>query len=354
MSNDSTKCYFTGADCLTPPPIFRVEGGVYNSKLCGQYKFCCEYKDCIELFDKQKTACYLYYHKVVKAKCFLLVPFALSSMYTSPDALSQNDTRHNFFIVLTEKDVENWYPKTFAEKIDKILLKLHDLSAFEGDFVETKNASSLLFFTSPAPSSTISRGSEIEVQCNYIVDYLDKLDFIDKDGTKLRLTPKALERVYELQKTQADNKNVFVAMSFHESAKEIREAIKRGVSRAGFLTTIMDEVVHNHQIVPEMLRLIRESKLMIMDITDPNYGAYYEAGYALGLGKEVIITCSEDVFRRKEFFCSEMTDPNKKNCVYVEKSLRPHFDIAQKQILVWKNYEDLTKKLSEWIKYTTA
>ena len=351
MDNKIIKCYFTGTDCLPILPIFTIEGHVYNSKLCGQYKFCSEHKNCIEPFDKQKTACYLYYHKVTNAKCYLLVPFALSSMYTSPDVVPQNDTRHSFFIVLTEKDVENWYPKTFAEKIDKILLKLYNLSAFEGDFVDTKDASPLLFFTSSAPSSTISNGREIEAQCDYISDYLEKVGFIDRDGTKLRLTPKALERVYELQRRQADNKNVFVAMSFHESAKEIREAIKKGISEAGFLTTIMDEIIHNHQIVPEMLRLIRESKFMIMDITDPNYGAYYEAGYALGLGKEVIITCSEDVFTRKEFICNEIADPDKKQCAYVEKSLRPHFDIVQKQILVWKNYEDLTKKLSEWIKY---
>ena len=30
--------------------------------------------------------------------------------------------------------------------------------------------------------------------------------------------------------------------------------------------------------------------------------------------------------------------------------LRPHFDIAQKQILIWKDYQDLAHKLTEWIK----
>ena len=44
----------------------------------------------------------------------------------------------------------------------------------------------------------------------------------------------------------------------------------------------------------------------------------------------------------KEF----VTEEEKKYAKY----LKPHFDIAQKQILVWDNYEDLTKKLEEWIK----
>ena len=33
-----------------------------------------------------------------------------------------------------------------------------------------------------------------------------------------------------------------------------------------------------------------------------------------------------------------------------ERYLKPHFDIAQKQILVWNDYDDLAKKLCEWIK----
>ena len=78
-----------------------------------------------------------------------------------------------------------------------------------------------------------------------------------------------------------------------------------------------------------------------MDISDPNYGAYYEAGYALGLGKEVIITCKEEVLSHKY-----VTDEEKK----YERYLKPHFDIVQKQILVWSDYEDLTHKLTEWIK----
>ena len=90
-----------------------------------------------------------------------------------------------------------------------------------------------------------------------------------------------------------------------------------------------------------MFRLIRESRFLILEITDPNYGAYYEAGYALGLGKEVIICCKEEVFTKKY-----ETEEEQK----YQKYLQPHFDIAQKQILVWSNYEDLTHKLTEWIK----
>ena len=134
---------------------------------------------------------------------------------------------------------------------------------------------------------------------------------------------------------------MFVSMSFDEKTLETRNAIKQGIIKSGFSPQFMDEIIHNKQIVPEMFRLIRESRFLILEISDPNYGAYYEAGYALGRGKEVIICCSKEMFNQEY-----LTDEEKK----YKKYLRPHFDIAQKQILIWDNEEDLTLKLSEWIK----
>ena len=125
-------------------------------------------------------------------------------------------------------------------------------------------------------------------------------------------------------------------MAFNEGTEKTREAIKKGISDAGFSPEFIDEIVHNHQIVPEMFRLIRESRFLILEISDPNYGAYYEAGYALGKGKEVIICCNKEIF---EGGSGEKS-----------KYRKPHFDIAQKQILIWDDYTDLQKKLSEWIK----
>ena len=140
--------------------------------------------------------------------------------------------------------------------------------------------------------------------------------------------------------TEKQNKDVFVSMSFADTTKSIREAIRIGIVNAGFSPDFMDEIIHNKQIVPEMFRMIRECRLLIMDISEPNYGAYYEAGYALGLGKEVIISCSSAVFSK------QYTEEEKR----YEKYLKPHFDIAQKQILIWDDYNDLTKKLAEWIR----
>lgn len=84
-------------------------------------------------------------------------------------------------------------------------------------------------------------------------------------------------------------------MAFNDGTKETREVIRAGVEKSGFCSKFIDEIIHNHQIMPEMFRLIRECQFLILEISDPNYGAYYEAGYALGLGKEVIICCKKEV-----------------------------------------------------------
>jgi len=66
-------------------------------------------------------------------------------------------------------------------------------------------------------------------------------------------------------------------MKFGEETKELREKIKEGLK--GFNVRIMDEIEHNHQIVPEMLYEIRNSRFVIAELSHHNNGAYYEAGY---------------------------------------------------------------------------
>ncbi len=97
---------------------------------------------------------------------------------------------------------------------------------------------------------------------------------------------------------------------------------------------VIDEKEHNNQIVPEILYEISRSKFVVVDITVPNYGAYYEAGYAQALGKEVIVCCKDSSFRSKS------------------KKKKPHFDIDQKSMIVWKDEEELIDRLKRRIEAT--
>lgn len=238
---------------------------------------------------------------------------------------------------ITPEMVENWYPRSFAEKVDLILQKLDDLAEYDGAYIPTESFIEKLFFCEDAQASDVKGGSDKNVQIEYMSDFLTENGYVKHFGNgTYQLLPKALERIYELRKSQSNNKNVFVSMAFNDGTKETREAIRAAIINSGYSPEFIDEIIHNRQIVPEMFRLIRECRFLILDISDPNYGAYYEAGYALGLGKEVIICCSNEVFRKD--FGAEA------------KYRKPHFDIAQKQLLIWSDYNDLTQKLTEWIK----
>jgi nucleoside 2-deoxyribosyltransferase len=73
---------------------------------------------------------------------------------------------------------------------------------------------------------------------------------------------------------------------------------------------------------------------LIADLTDHNNGAYWEAGYAEGLGKPVIYTCRKDVFEDKEN--------------------TTHFDTNHHLTVVWEHdkLDDAVKQLKATIRAT--
>lgn len=238
---------------------------------------------------------------------------------------------------ITKEDILAFYPKSFNERISQILLGFAKQSKFLGNIITLSRDEliSALFVKRHTEDAELLDENTIDSQLWQVLHYLEDNKMIDtgngvSNKTNIKILPDGWKRIDELQKNNPNNRDVFIAMSFDPKNDGTKDAIKTGIIDAGYTPVIMSEIIHNKQIVPMMFRLIRESKLLVMDVTDPNYGAYHEAGYALGLGKEIIITCREE----------EFNNPDNK----------PHFDIAQKQILVWKDYEDLTVRLSEWIK----
>ncbi len=235
---------------------------------------------------------------------------------------------------VTAEIVNNWYPKTFNEKINIFLLGLADRTNFLGEPVDVspEQFASACFVLRNPGGQYANNPNSIREQCDVFEHYLEDNGYIETGDWKCVLLPKGLERVDELQKNQSQTtKNVFVAMSFAPEMNEVREAIKAAITECGFMPRIMDEIEHNHQIVPEMLYEIRQARFVIAELTGHNNGAYYEAGYALGNGKEVIHLCNADKF-----------------------SEDGHFDVKQVNTVLWKTTEELTTKLVARIKATIS
>jgi CheY-like chemotaxis protein len=83
---------------------------------------------------------------------------------------------------------------------------------------------------------------------------------------------------------------VFVAMPFAKEFESLyREQIRRGVSDAGYRCVRVDEVAHNRRIQEVIFELVENSKLVAFLADGGNANAYYEAGFADAMKKELLI-----------------------------------------------------------------
>lgn len=315
--------------------------------ICGKYsysKWDLTSNTGLSSFPKDMIAAYLYHNNKALES---IRPESYTTFIGSLERFNGLHNQHPHYHYASFEEVKAFWQCRFSDRIDRILLVLSRRSKFFGEqmYLSFPEMQSLLFITRFNENNRPLESVDVEMQLSEMTDYLTTNEYAkisgDGDGFYVTLLAEGWKRVDELQQQGTDSKEVFVSMSFAPSAALTREAIRNGIIKADFSPEFIDEIIHNRQIVPEMFRLIRECRFLILDISEPNYGAYYEAGYALGLGKEVIITCSAEVFSHKY-----ESEEEKK----YERYLKPHFDIAQKQILVWNDYDDLTRKLCEWIK----
>ena len=256
-----------------------------------------------EEYDLDKLKSYLFYHKGE------MRPFLVDEKTYSK--FEKNDFSHIYNLSPTM--VESWYPKTFAEKVDKILLYLAKESACMGDSISLTilQLGRVYFIINENYYGKEAALKFVENQVDYFNSYLIETGYITieqdhifdwNNGYRIMIAPKGWARIDELQKNKINNVNVFIAMKFGEDTLELRKTLKLALLEMGYNPILIDEVQYNGQIVPEMLYQIRESRFVIAELSHHNNGAYYEAGYALGIGKEVIHICEEDAIGSKLHF----------------------------------------------------
>jgi hypothetical protein len=77
---------------------------------------------------------------------------------------------------------------------------------------------------------------------------------------------------------------------FNQAFNHFKEAVKA----TGFDLRILDESLRTGLIDDQMRVKIRQSKFALVDLTHGNQGAYWEAGFAEGLGRQVIYLCEKN------------------------------------------------------------
>ncbi len=141
-------------------------------------------------------------------------------------------------------------------------------------------------------------------------------------------------------------KQAFVAMWFGQEMNDAYElGFKPAIEDAGYLPVRIDRKDHNNRIDDEIIAEIRRSRFVVADFTSDVFkkneadgaekveaisrgGVYFEAGFAKGLGREVIWTARDDLIALV------------------------HFDTRQFNHITWATPEELRDKLSKRISAT--
>jgi hypothetical protein len=121
----------------------------------------------------------------------------------------------------------------------------------------------------------------------------------------------------------------FVAMACHS---DLDEGYERGIRAAlhdcNCEPMLIEKAQHNDKICDRVIAEIRLAEFVIADVTFHRQNVYFEAGFAMGLGRDVIWTCREDEFTRE----------------------KQHFDTRQYPHILWKDPDDLRRQLVEKIR----
>ncbi len=337
------RCEVCGSDAWGQ--IFYNESAVfYSCPVCGRYELTCGDVSLKRIdFDWNQLSSFLVYnsYKAIESERRYYTNRKKEWCDKWREEFNKGNIEHGCPIHLTKEDVNNWYPKSFSEKIDAILLYLNDKVRHVGEeaTLNREEAYSVLFVDryDDSMGNRIDRKENDQGrQAKYMLDYLVSRNYIQcnqaatwwNDGKEIALSllPDGYARIDQLQKNTSNGKNVLVAMKFGEETKNLREAIREGIREANYLAVFIDEVQHNDFITPELLKYIKNSKFVVVDLTHQNNGAYFEEGYAMGLGKPVIQLC--------------------------KKGVRLHFDIAQKNTIMWESESDIPRQLKNRIDAT--
>jgi hypothetical protein len=152
-----------------------------------------------------------------------------------------------------------------------------------------------------------------EREFRFLLEYLRSVGRVvqtrDQSTTKETILPAGFEYLEKLRETNPASPEGFVAMAFSERMFGVYDnAIAPAIAEAGYTPTIVsrfqppaDTEGYTDDIVARFLMLIRRSRFVVADFTEPSEGVYFEAGFAKGLGRHVIWTRNKDAPGRLHF-----------------------------------------------------
>lgn len=167
----------------------------------------------------------------------------------------------------------------------------------------------------------------IELEKLGLVRRVDSTTMQGPKSRNISLTLRGWEKWRGLGRRGGGSANGFIAMQFGDALLDqiVKERIQPDVKhRLGIAIVRVDDEKRAGLIDNIMRQHIQDAAFVLADLTHGNKGAYWEAGYAEGLGKPVIYLCERDVF----------------------DSGKAHFDVNHSQTVMWDK-DDLDQFIND-------
>lgn len=138
---------------------------------------------------------------------------------------------------------------------------------------------------------------QFTIQCAESMGLLDGT-YKSLPSVGIRLTLEGWIRYEKIRKGAVTSRTAFIAMPFRNDklTQLVESTFKPAVEETGFKLKRVDDDAKAGSIDDKIRVDIRMARFLIADLTGGNNGAYWEAGYAEGLEKPVIYTCSKEYF----------------------------------------------------------
>lgn len=217
-------------------------------------------------------------------------------------------------VSLYERDLEmlqNLATPSVGDRADKLLM-----------FLERKypGVGRIINIDSDNPEIVATCWARHGAEVRYLYrDYLGGRSLVGVVPSGQQITPNGWDHLQKLRRRDPDSQIGFCAMWFHrETETAWIEAIQPAIAQSGHQPVRIDKLAHNNRIDDEIISSIRRSKFVVADFTHGGDGArggvYFETGFAMGLGLQVVHTCRADMISENKI----------------------HFDNRQYNFVVWK------------------
>jgi hypothetical protein len=148
------------------------------------------------------------------------------------------------------------------------------------------------------------------------------------------LTMRGWNAYESLKRTHAESRTAFMAMQFGDEVlnRVVTDCFKPAVAKTGFELRMLSDNPAAGVMDVRLRAAILSARFLIADLTHDNAGAYFEAGFADGLGLPVIYTCEAGKWKKS----------------------KTHFDTNHNLTIIWdaSNLEVAGEQLTNTIRAT--